>query len=153
VAVAQDVADLVAIPVAIPAATLVVATLVAILVAILVATPVDTLQELEEVPPWLWSGQALMEEGPMEGPMEGLLMEGGPMVHTPLGPLVLSVADNQSSTWIRLACLALLLVPTFETLGKPSIGQLMRKFNTRTIKATLIAIRPPEGCVVCMDHS
>ena len=93
-AVAQDVADLVAIP---------------------VATPVDTLQE---VPPILWSSQALglgpiMEEEapmgdlPMEGLrtegllmeealMEGLHMEGGPMVHTPLGLLVLSVADSQS---------------------------------------------------------
>merc|ERR1711971_240225 len=93
VAVAQDVADLVAIPLvnlmAIPLVTLVV-----ILVAILVATPVDTLQEVEEVPPWLWSGQALMEE---EALMEGLHMEEGPMVlHTLLGLLVLSVADSQS---------------------------------------------------------
>ena len=76
----------------------------------------------------------------------GLHMEGGPMVHTPLvGLLVLSVADNESSTRIRLACLALLLVSSFETLGKPSIGQLMRKFNTRTNKGTLITIKPPHA--------
>jgi len=102
VAVAQDVADLVAILVATP--------VVATPVAILVVTLVDTLQE---VPPILWSSQALglgpiMEE---EAPMEGLHTEGGPMVHTPLCLLVLCVADTQSSTRIRLACLALLLVP------------------------------------------
>jgi len=143
VAVAQDVADLVAIPVA----TLLdlVATLVVTLVATLVATLVVTHQEVEEVPQLLLSSQALMEEAPMGGlHMEGLLMEealrmeGGPMVHTLLGPLVLSVADTQSSTRICLACLALLLVSSFETLGK---------FNTRTNKGTLIIIRPPEGCV------
>ena len=126
-AVAQDVADLVAIPV--PVATLVATPVVVTPVAILVATPVDTLQE---VPPILWSSQALglgpimEEEAPMGGlhMEEGLLMEGGLMVHTPLGLLVLSVADIRSSTRMRLACLALLLGPTFETLCKPSIGRL-----------------------------
>jgi len=136
VAVAQDIADLVAILVVIPVATPV-ATLVATLVAILVAILVVTLQEVEEVPQLLLSSQALMEEAtmgeeaPMEGLLmeglhmeEGLLMEGGLMVHTPLGLLVLSVADIRSSTRMRLACLALLLGPTFETLCKPSIGRL-----------------------------
>merc|ERR1712181_164211 len=126
VAVAQDVADLVAIQVAtlLPVATLVVipvVTLVAIpvatLVAILVSILVVTLQEVEEVPQLLLSSQALMEEEPLMG---DLPMEGGPMVHTRLGYLVLSVADTQSSTRIRLDCLALLLVTSFQTLGKPS---------------------------------
>merc|ERR1711971_1078094 len=97
VAVAQDVADLVAILVATP--------VVATPVAILVVTLVDTLQE---VPPILWSSQALGLGPIME---EEAHTEGGPMVHTPLCLLVLCVADTQSSTRIRLACLALLLVP------------------------------------------
>ena len=148
-AVDQDVADLVAIQVAILVVTLV-AILVATLVAIPVVTLVATLQEVEEAPQLSLSGQAL-DLGPImeeEAPMEGLRMEGGPMVHTPLGLLVLSVAETQSSTRIRLVCLALILASTFETLGKPSIGQLIRKCNTRTNKGTLIAIWPPE---LCMD--
>ena len=138
-AVDQDAADLVAILVATLVAILV-ATLVAILVAILVVTPVATLQEAEEVPQLLLSGQALglgpiMEE---EDHMEGLHMD--PTVLTPLDLLVLSVAENQSSTRIRLVCLALILASTFEPLGKPSIGQLIRKCNTKTNKDTLFAI-------------
>ena len=141
-AVDQDVADLVAIQVAI-----LVATLVATLVAILVVTLVATLQGVEEAPQLLLSSQALglgliMEGVPMEG---GLHMD--PTVLTPLGLLVPSVADNLSSTRIRLVCLALILASTFETLGKPRIGQLIRKCNTRTNKGTLFAISSPHGCV------
>ena len=137
-AVDQDIADREAIQAAILVVTLV-AILVATLAAILVVTLVATLQE--EVPQLLLSGQALglgpimEEEDPME---EGLHMD--PTVHTPLGLLVLSVAENQSSTRIRLVCLALILASTFEPLGKPSIGQLIRKCNTKTNKDTLFAI-------------
>merc|ERR1712192_352921 len=94
-----------------------------------VAQDVADLVALQEVPPLLLSSQApglgpimeeeapmgdlpmeglrteglLMEEALMEGlHMEGdLLLEGGPMVLTPLGLLVLCVADNHSSTRIR----------------------------------------------------
>jgi len=126
-----------------------VADLVAIQVAILVVTLVATLQGVEEAPQLLLSSQALglgpimvEEEGPME---ECLHMD--PTVHTPQGLLVLSVADNLSSTRIRLVCLALILASTFETLGKPRIGQLIRKCNTRTNKGTPFAISSPLGCV------
>merc|ERR1719341_91884 len=113
VAVAQDVAILVV-------------TLVAILVVILVAT----LQGVGEVPQLLLSNQALAlgpimeEEAPMEGHMEDHME--APMVHTPLGLHVLCVADTKSSAWTCLACLALILVSTFETLDKTCIGQLIR---------------------------
>merc|ERR1719244_2511375 len=114
VAVAQGVVDLVA-------------TLVVTLVAILVVTLVATLQGVGEVPQLLLSNQALglgpimEEEGPLEDHMEDH-MEGAPMVHTPLGLHVLCVADTKISAWICLACLALILVSTFESLDKTCIG-------------------------------
>ena len=93
-AVAQDVADLVAILVGTR-----VATLVAILV---VVTRVATLQGVAEVPQLSLSSQALgpimEEEAPTEDHMEDHHTVGAPMVHTLLGLLVLCVADTRSST-------------------------------------------------------
>jgi len=147
VAVVQDVVDQAATLVAILVVTHLVAIQVAILVATLVATrvvtQVATLQGVGEVPQLLLSSQALGL--PMEGHMEGL-MEGGPTVHTPLGLLALCVAETQSSTKIGLVCLALILVSTFESLSKTSIGQLIRKRNKKYIKV-LSSLSCLRGCV------